>query len=137
MQQLSLNGEIQWPAVQPTGGPFAFQMSRPGLIVDVKVDLATGRATQQRNELNESGILHLLHTFTGVPAGDTKHTRDWALPTVWAVSMDAVAVGLILMVFSSYVMWYRLKAKRRGGVVALLLDVTACALFIPGLGWMF
>ena len=67
MRQLSLNGEIQWPAAQPAGGPFAFQVSRPGLIVDVKVDLATGRATQQRNELNESGILHLLHTFTGVP----------------------------------------------------------------------
>src|SRR5262245_58694235 len=27
MRQLTLNGEIQWPSVQPTGGPFAFQVS--------------------------------------------------------------------------------------------------------------
>ena len=134
MRQLSLNGEIQWPAAQPAGGPFAFQVSRPGLIVDVKVDLVTRRATQQRHELNAWGVLHLLHTFTGVPAADTKNARDWALTTVWALSMDAVAVGLIAMVFSSYIMWYRLKAKRRGGVIALLLGFTACALFITGLG---
>ena len=33
---------------------------------------------------------------------------------MWALSMDAVALGLIVMVFSSYIMWFRLKAKRLG-----------------------
>lgn len=37
--------------------------------------------------------------------------------------MDAVASGLIVMVFSSYIMWYRLKPKRRGGIVALVLGL--------------
>ena len=131
MQRLGITGEIQWPA-QPSG-PFAFQVSRPGLIVDVKADLEQGRATVQRNQLNAWGAMHLLHTFTGVRAGDDRNGRDWLLTTVWALSMDAVAVGLIVMVFSSYVMWYRLKGKRLGGIVALLLGCVSCGALVFGL----
>ena len=134
MQQLDIVGEIQWPPQQ--AGAFAFQVSRPGLVVEVKADLEQGRATVQRNRLNAWGVMHLLHTFTGVRAGDERNTRDWLLTTVWAVSMDAVAVGLIVMVFSSYIMWYRLKPKRLGGIVALLLGFISCGAFVIGLGWL-
>ena len=137
MRQLGVAGEIQWPAVRSAGGPFAFQVSRPGLVVDVKVELATGRATLQRNELNAWGVAHLLHTFTGVRAADTINSRDWVLTTIWALSMDAVAVGLIVMVLGSYLMWYRLKAKRMTGAIALVLGVAACGAFIGGLTWLF
>src|SRR5262245_50051808 len=134
MRQLALAGEIQWPATESAaGGPFAFQVSRPGLIVDVKVDLGSGHATVQRNDLNTWGVVHLLHTFTGVPAADPHNARDWMLTSVWAYSMDAVAAGLIVMVFGSYLMWYRLKPKRRGGALALLLGVVTCAAFVFGL----
>ena len=68
-------------------------------------------------------------------AGDTTNTRDWTLTRVWALSMDAVAAGLIVMVFSSYLMWYRLKAKRRGGAIALFLGVVTCGAFVSGLTW--
>ena len=74
MRQLGIVGEIQWPAQQ--SGPFAFQVSRPGLIVDVKADLERGRATVQRNQLNAWGVMHLLHTFTGAPAGDQRNRRS-------------------------------------------------------------
>lgn len=50
MRQLSIDGEIQWPGAQPPGGPFAFQVSRPGLIIDVKVDLAN--VEQRCSEMN-------------------------------------------------------------------------------------
>ena len=131
MRQLGIAGEIQWPAQQ--SGPFAFQVSRPGLIVDVKADLEQGRATVQRNQLNAWGVMHLLHTFTGVRAGDDRNGRDWLVTTVWALSMDAVAVGLIVMVFSSYIMWYRLKGKRLGGIVALLIGCVSCGALVFGL----
>ena len=47
--------------------------------------------------------------------------------------MDAVAVGLIIMVFGSYYMWWRLRQKRAWGLVALMSGWTACAFFIAGL----
>src|SRR5262245_3134869 len=135
MRQLSIAGEIQWPATQAANGPFAFQVSRPGLVIDVKVDLASGHATLQRNEVNAWGIMHLFHTVTGVPAADALNDRDWTLTTVWALSMDAVAVGLIVMVLGSYLMWYRLKGKRLAGAAALLLGTITCGACVVGLSW--
>jgi hypothetical protein len=136
MRQLGVAGEIQWPVQQPNRGPFTFQVSRPGLILDVKADLEQGRATVQRSRLNAWGVMHLLHTFTGVRAADARNTRDWTLTTVWALAMDAVALGLIVMVFSSYIMWYRLRAKRVGGIVALGLGLITCGAFLGVLRWL-
>jgi hypothetical protein len=136
MQQFGVVGEIQWPAAQPAGGPFTFQVTRPGRTVEVKADLATGRATLQRTELNAWGVLHVLHTFTGLRAADSVNRRDWVLTTVWALSMDAVAAGLVMMVITSYFMWYQLKTKRRGGIVALILGLLSCGVFVAGLRWL-
>ena len=137
MRQLGLAGEIQWPATRDATGPLVFQVSRPGLVVDLKVDVATGRTIVQQTRLNSWGVLHVLHAFTGVRMGDTRNSRDWLLTSLWAFSMDAVAVGLIAMVVSSYVMWYRLKTKRRNGWIALGLGVATCAGFLSSLFWLF
>ena len=136
MRELGIAGEVQWPATQPPNGPFTFQVSRPGLVVDVKADLRAGRATVQRTQLNAWGVMHVLHTFTGAPAADSRNRRDWTLTTIWALSMDAVAVGLIVMVLGSYVMWFRLRAKRLGGVLALLFGFVSCGAFIGMLRWL-
>jgi hypothetical protein len=136
MRQLEIAGEVQWPATQPPNGPFTFQVSRPGLVVDVKADLRAGRATVQRTQLNSWGVMHVLHRFTGTPAADSRNQRDWTLTTVWALSMDAVAAGLIVMVLGSYIMWFRLGAKRLGGIVALALGFISCGAFISALRWL-
>ena len=46
--------------------------------------------------------------------------------------MDALAVGLLVMVFGSYYMWYRLKPKRTLGWIALSAGVISCGLFVFG-----
>ncbi|HEY6615023.1 MAG TPA: PepSY-associated TM helix domain-containing protein [Vicinamibacterales bacterium] len=136
MRQLGVSGELQWPATQPANGPFTFQVNRPGFNVDVKADLQAGRATVQRTQLNAWGVMHILHTFTGAPAADSRNRRDWTLTTLWALSMDAVAGGLIVMVLGSYVMWFRLRAKRIGGIIALALGFISCGAFIGALRWL-
>jgi hypothetical protein len=136
MRQLGVAGELQWPATQPANGPFTFQVNRPGFNVDVKADLQGGRATVQRTQLNAWGVMHILHTFTGAPAADSRNRRDWTLTTLWALSMDAVAGGLIVMVLGSYVMWFRLRAKRIGGIIALALGFISCGAFIGALRWL-
>lgn len=132
-QQFGIAGEIQWPAAQPRDESFAFQVNRPGAVIDVKADLRSGRATLQRTDVNVWGVMHVLHTFTGMPSAGPPNERDWILTTVWAISMDAVATGLIFMVLSSYIMWYRLKAKRLGGIIALVLGLVSCGAFVAAL----
>ena len=68
---------------------------------------------------------------------DPRNTRDWALTSLWAYSMDAVAAGLIFMVLSSVYMWLELPQKRLLGAVVLGLGSIICALFCVGLRWLF
>jgi hypothetical protein len=51
--------------------------------------------------------------------------------------MDAVAAGLILMVLSSYYMWWVLPQKRILGLIALISGVAVCSLFVFGLRLLF
>ena len=125
-QQLRIAGEVQLNPRQPVDGAFAFQINRPGHLVDVIYEVATARATLHHTALNSWGVMNLLHTFTGVRAGDVANERDWMLTTLWVLAMDAVSLGLIVMVLSSYVMWYQLDGKRMGGFLAIGLGTVSC-----------
>ena len=87
--------------------------------------------------VNLWGIIKVLHSFTGVQMDDPRNRRDWALTTMWAFSMDAVAAGLIFMVLSSLYMWFELVQKRLLGAVVLGLGTLMCGLFCVGLRWLF
>jgi hypothetical protein len=78
----------------------------------------------------------MLHTFTGVRADDPSQKRNWLLTVLWSLSMDAVAIGLAFMVFSSIWMWYRLRTKRRLGLMVLAAGILSCGFFAVGLRWV-
>ena len=137
MRQLGIQGEVEWPAARSAQDQLNFRVSRPGHTSEIKVDLNHGRARIEVTEVNLWGVLRILHTFTGTRMNDAAgNQRDWILTTIWALSMDAVAIGLILMVCSSFYMWYRLAAKRNFGLLALGLGVLSCGFFIFGLRWI-
>jgi hypothetical protein len=90
------------------------------------------RATVQQVDRSFWSAFRIMHTFSG-SRYNAPGTRDWLLTTLWVVAMDAFAVGLLVMVFASYYMWYRLKAKRVLGVVALCTGTAVAGLIIFGL----
>lgn len=100
---------------------------------EIKTDMVQERVKVQRIDVNARGVMHILHTFTGVRAGDSRNQRDWILTSIWALSMDAVAAGLLVMVLGSYYMWWRLPRKRVWGLIALMSGWVVCALFVVGL----
>ena len=51
--------------------------------------------------------------------GDERNRRDWLLTTVWALSMDTVAVGMVLMALSGIYMWLGTAGKRNPGLAGL------------------
>ena len=59
------------------------------------------------------------------------------LTSIWAFAMDAVSIGLIVMILGSYYMWFRLPRKRGWGAISLTIGVFACGLFVFGLNWLF
>lgn len=137
MTQLGIRGEIEWTAARPDSTRWEFRVNRPGHNWILQISADQRRAHVQQTEVNGWGVLHVLHTFTGVRASDPRNERDWILTRVWALAMDAVAVGLVLMVLSGLWLWWRLPAKRRLGVVSLLLGVVTCFWFVVGLRWLY
>lgn len=137
MRQLGIEGDILWTTTRTDPARFEFQVRRPGHFFFINADLARMRVTVRRSDVNFWGLIQGLHSFTGVNLTDARQTRDWALTSMWAFSMDAVAAGLIFMVLSSLYMWWELPQKRLPGAVAFGLGVLICGLFCLGLRWLF
>ena len=136
MRQLDVTGEIDWPDRKQEPGQLDFNVNRPGRMNRISVDFVQRRASVQQIEINSWGVMNVLHTFSGTRANNPRSKRDWVLTTVWVVAMDALAAGLLLMVLSSYYMWYRLKQKRRLGLIALTVGALSCVFFAAGLAWL-
>lgn len=137
LNQLGIEGEILWTTTRTDANQFDFQVRRPGHFFFIKADLARRRVTVQQSDVNLWGVMRALHTFTGVQMDDPRNRRDWALTSLWAFSMDAVAAGLILMILSSLYMWFELPQKRLLGGVVLGLGSLICGLFCVGLRWLY
>lgn len=135
--QLHLRGEIDWLAVSADPNRLDFRVNRPGLNLEVKFDRQRARAAIQRTEVNAWGVTRVLHTFTGVRSGDARNRRDWIVTTLWAVAMDALAAGLVVMIVGGFWMWWGSKPKRVPGALALGLGVLVCGWFVWGLRWAF
>jgi hypothetical protein len=137
LKQLGIEGEILWTTTRTNPAQFEFQARRPGHFFFLKADLAEQRVTVRHSVVNLWGVMKALHTFTGVQLDDPRQSRDWALTTLWAYSMDAVAAGIIFMVLSSLYMWWELPQKRLFGAVVIGLGSLSCGLFCIGLRWLF
>ncbi len=131
MGQLKLTGEINWPAAQKPGH-LDFSINRPNDASQTQVDLEQDRASVQHFQNSRWATFRNFHTFSGARFDDPTTTRDWILTSIWVVTMDALAIALIVMVLGSYYMWYRLKKKRALGIVVLSAGVLSCGLFVSG-----
>ncbi len=137
MRQLGIRGEIAWGGPRADPWRLAFNAARPGRNYQVQADLKQGRAKVTLTEFNGWGVVRTLHTFVGVSPDDSRNRRDWILTTVWALSMDAVAAGVLFLVLSGIYMWWVLKDMRVPGLLALVLGMAVCGWFTFGLRWLY
>lgn len=131
-RQMRLRGEIDWPASQPVGH-LDFSVSRPTGSMQVRADLNAKIAYVREFDNNPRLAFQIFHTFSGSRFNQPTSRRDWIVTSLWVWAMDALAAGLIVMVLGSYYMWFRLKPKRRLGVIALAAGLVSCGVFAAGL----
>ena len=134
--QLGIAGEIEWTQAPADENRFEFRAVRPGRNLEIKVDLSKRIATVNQTRINTWGIMRVMHTFTGAQSYGVRSERDWYLTRIWSFSMDAVAIGVIFLAFSSLVMAFQRLDKRVGSCVALALGIAVCGFFLFGLRWM-
>jgi hypothetical protein len=136
MSQLDLAGEIEWTTVQPAAERFSFRVVRPGQIVDVTADLGRRTATVQETRVNGWGMVRMLHTFSGKQANATRAERDWLWTQLWSFAMDALAVGLIVLVAGSLILAYERRERWAGSAAVLSLGLAVSAFFVFGFRWL-
>lgn len=134
MGQLDLVGEAIFRGEQKRG-QFAFIAMRPNERTFVNVDLESKVAKVTHVEGNLGQMLGNLHTFSGVRPiwGEKESIRDWLPTRVWSFSIDALAVGVILLVISSLYMGFRQRDKWKPVLVSLGIGVLVCSFFMWGL----
>lgn len=132
MRQLGVTGEVQWVAAGSEAGRFVCRVARPGQQAEVRVDLTSSVATIERTAVNALGITRALHVFSGVRMNDARNTRDWFVTKLWALAMDAVAIGLLAMVVTGVWVWLRSTSKWLPGFLALGAGVACCVWFLVG-----
>src|SRR5262245_19830825 len=134
MNQLHLAGEIELPATQ-SPDRFDFNDARPKDFNQVSVNVGLRTASIRHFENGRLTIFRVFHTFSGTKFNRPDTARTWMVTSVWIVAMDALATGLVLMVLSSYYMWYQLKRTHALGWLALLIGAASTVLFLAPVFW--
>lgn len=116
-QQLGIKGDIRELKINQDS--VDFRAIVPGHIRNIHVDLKKGLCTQNEMRFNPWGVIRTLHTFNGVDKDNPTRPSGWILALIWKYTMDGIAIGLILLCLSSFIMWYDLKRGRLLGFVLL------------------
>lgn len=118
VSQLKIEGEINKVKVWPDS--LHMQMSVPGHVRNLQVNFITGVCTQQELQYNLAGKIRTLHTFNGVDKNNPDVQPNWLITKIWRLSMDGIAIGLVLLCVSSWIMWYKIREKYSWGWIVLM-----------------
>jgi hypothetical protein len=84
---------------------------------------------QKKIVFNWWGKMRVLHTFNGSDKMDPGVRPNWPETRIWRLSMDVIALGLIFLCISSWIMWYEIRKNYSAGVIVLILGI-AGAIFL-------
>lgn len=134
MQQLGETGHAE-PLASDNGG-LKFRMVRPGRIVEISVDTRGSKAVVHETRVNTWGWLRMLHTFSGSKASPPASSPGWIWATLWRFAMDALAVGILLLVAGSLVLAFERRERRRRAALALAAGSLVMLFFLYGWHWV-
>jgi hypothetical protein len=118
MEFLNTSGEIQQP--RRTDQTLEFRITSPGKVRDIAVDLTTGAGSEKRLTFNLWGKLRTMHTFNGMNKEYPVSPPNWWITNLWRFAMDVIALGLIVICLSSWMMWYKVRKEYALGYAILV-----------------
>lgn len=134
MEQLNLRGEVYFMR-EPGPGKFGFLCMRPNVrdFVTVKLDSGETTINHVTPKNNSYGaVMNQMHVFTG-NLGERQ--RDWLPTKIWSFSMDALSIGIIMLVLSSLYMGWQ-SPHRIGVLISFLLGMAVLAYFMWAQAYM-
>lgn len=128
VDELGISGEIT--NVKYSADALDFRVTSPGKGKELHVDLAKGTVTQKQYSLNIWGKIRTLHTFNGVDKRNIEKGANWFVTAIWKFAMDGIAILLILLCVSSWVMWYNIRKDYRWGAIVLTIGLVISIYFV-------
>ena len=128
MGKLKISGEVT--NVKYSADAFDFRVGSPGVGRDLHVDLRSGTVSQKEYELNIWGKIRTLHTFNGVDKGNIDKQANWVITRVWRFAMDGIAVALIFLCVSSWIMWYKIRKDYKWSAAILISGFLTSIYFV-------
>ena len=128
MNQLNLAGEVR--NVKLTSESLNFRVTKPGIMEDLHVDFIKSICIRKETVFNWWGKLRNLHTFNGYDKINPDFKPNWSVTNIWRLTMDSVAIGLIFLSVSSWVMWFKVRKNYPAGLIVLILSIAGALFFI-------
>jgi len=126
--QLKISGEVN--NVKLTDDSIDFSISYPGHVNNIHADFKKSICIQNELSYNIWGKIRTLHTFNGANKNNPSIQPNWLLTRVWRFSMDAIAIGLIFLSFSSWIMWYKVRKDYSWGYLTLIAGFIIAIYFV-------
>lgn len=117
LSQVGQTGEIGFTRFVRKTRHFTFPVSRPGLQIDVDVDVDAGTAIVSRRRTGILEALAYLHKLPGPHNVNIRGNSIWT--RAWWFFADATVYLTLFISVSGLYLWYALKAERRIGLALL------------------
>jgi len=128
VRQLGIAGEVS--EIKMTLDSVDFRVTVPGYGRNLHVDFRNGLCTQKAFRFNLWGKLRTLHTFNGANKTHPESGPNWWVTTTWVLAMDGIALGLLFLCVSSWVMWYKVRREFGWGALVLGLGLLGAGYFV-------
>jgi hypothetical protein len=113
-QQRGYGGELGKPQTTPKG--FRITLTRPGTVVLVAYDTATGYTHIRKQTRAFLGMLNRLHHQNGL------HHEDRRL-NLWGWALALVSVAFLLMGATGIYLWFKIHTERTIGIILLSVNL--------------
>ncbi|MDA0710594.1 MAG: hypothetical protein O3B73_10350, partial [bacterium] len=101
--------------------------TRPGQWSLTKLSLVSGEGRITTTDLNAWSLLPSLHIMSGLHS-NLPEKKNWLGTQVWSLMMDLTVVALLVLLFSGFYMWIKVKADRRIGLLCLEIGAVIFAI---------
>lgn len=128
LKYLGIRGELQ--DRKRVDELLEFRVVSPGRVSDIHVDLNSGMGTLKILQYNFWGKLRTLHTFNGLNKEIPSQSPHWLMTNVWRFTMDAIALGLITICLTSWMMWFKIRKEYKLGYIFVFAGFAIAFYFI-------
>lgn len=128
LNYFQLTGEVRIQKQTPE--LLEIRIESPGIVNDIHIDLPHGKGTRKQLKYNAWGKLRGLHTFNGVNKDQPSDSPNWWITATWRFAMDIVAIGLIIICITSWIMWFKVRNEFKLGYATVVISFLFAGYFV-------